>query len=160
MFLTTNMAAVTSLANQQYEIPSGNCFLSFSWRFLSCYSINLANISSIHKRFKQMHRDTAPLNSEVSLFFPSHQGNTSTRGHGTNLVVGTSVRRVLVTFCFRLKSQLWFTERQCQHLVDYENEIPSAPVLCGDRSAGKPRASAEKTRASLAGPQGVQGDLF
>ena len=29
--------------------------------FLSCYSINLENISCIFKRFEQIHRDAAPL---------------------------------------------------------------------------------------------------
>ena len=51
----------------QHEIPSGNCFLPFWLRFLSCYSINLGNISSIYKSFEQIHRDAAPLsNCEVS----------------------------------------------------------------------------------------------
>ena len=35
--------------------------------FLSCYSVNLGNISSIYKSFEQIHHDTAPLICEKSL---------------------------------------------------------------------------------------------
>ena len=42
------------------KFPREICFVSFS---SSCYSINLGNISSLCKRFEQIHRDTASLNA-------------------------------------------------------------------------------------------------
>ena len=45
----------------QYEIPSINFFLLFSWSFFRrFYSIKLGNISSIYDSLEQICRDTAP----------------------------------------------------------------------------------------------------